>query len=105
MHEIHDVLDFRLHEDYGISLSLVGQRLMVSVFSWAHCVSIWFFLKLLTVSEFRTIVFVSSQYVYTFDYFPVVIHWIIKDASTRASHFFLLDNSRICSKYLAVKLI
>ena len=43
MHETHDGLDFRLHEDYGISLSSVGQRLMFSVFSWAHCVSIGVF--------------------------------------------------------------
>ena len=70
MHEIHDGLDFRLNADYGISLSSVDQRLMFSVFNWARCVSIWVFLKLLTVSELRTIVFVSSQYVYTFDYFP-----------------------------------
>ena len=84
MHEIYDRLDFRLHEDYGISLSSVGQRLMVSVFGWAHCFSIWCFLKLLTVSELRTIVFVSSQYANTFDYFPVVIRWISKDASARA---------------------
>ena len=102
MHEIYYGLDFRLHEEYGISLSSVGQRLMFSVFSWAHCVSIGFSLKLLTVSELRT---VSKQYVYTFDYFPVVIHWISKDASTRAKHFFLFDNSRIWSKYLTVKLI
>ena len=84
MHETHDGLDFRLHEDYGISLLLGGQRLMFSVFSWAHCVSTGVFLKLLTVSELRTVVFVSSQHVYTFDYFSVVIHWISKDASTRA---------------------
>ena len=35
MHAIHDGTDFRLHDDHGISLSSVGQRL-VFVFSWAH---------------------------------------------------------------------
>ena len=28
MHEIHDGSDFRLHDDYGIALSSVGQGLM-----------------------------------------------------------------------------
>ena len=28
MHEIHGASDFRLHDDYGITLSSVGQRLM-----------------------------------------------------------------------------
>ena len=81
MHEIHYGSDFRLHDDYGISLPSVGQRLMFSVFSWAHCGSIGAFLQLLTVREWRTIFFVSSQYVYIFDYFPVVIHWISKESS------------------------
>ena len=40
MHGIHDGSDFRLHDDYGISLPSVGQRLMFSVFNWAHCDSI-----------------------------------------------------------------
>ena len=84
MHEIHYGSDFRLHDDYGISLPSVGQRLMFSVFSWARCGSIGAFLQLLTVREWGTIFFVSSQYDYIFDYFPVVIHWISKEASARA---------------------
>ena len=68
MHDIHDVSDFRLHDDYSISLPSVGQRLMFSVLSCAHCSSIGGFLQLLTVSELRTIFFVSSQCVYIFDY-------------------------------------
>ena len=83
MHEIHDVSDFRLYEDYGMSLPSVGQRL-IFVFSWAHCDSTWVVLKLLTVSELRTNFFVSWQYVYIFDCFPVAIHWMSKEAFTRA---------------------
>ena len=83
MHEIHAGPDIRLDDDYAISHPSVGQCLMFSVFSWAHCGSIGVFLKLLTVSELRTIFFVSWQYVYIFDYFPVVIYWICKEASMR----------------------
>ena len=36
MHEIHGGSDFRTHDDYGISLSSVGQHLMFA-FSLAHC--------------------------------------------------------------------
>ena len=36
MHAIYDGADFRLHDDYGISLPSVDQRLLI-VFSWAHC--------------------------------------------------------------------
>ena len=36
MHAIHDGADFRLHDEHGISLPSVGQRLMF-VFSWSHC--------------------------------------------------------------------
>ena len=63
MHEIHDGSDIRLDDDYGVSLPSVGQGLMFSVFSQAHCGLIGVFLKLSTVSEFRTIFFVSWQYV------------------------------------------
>ena len=90
MHEIHNGSDFRLHDDYGISLTSVGQHLMFSVFSRAHCGLIGDFLELLTFSELRTIFFVSLQYVYIFDYFPVVIHWISKEAIAPAKHFFLV---------------
>ena len=41
MHKIHRGSDFRLHDDYGISLPSVGQRLMFSLFSLAHCGSMW----------------------------------------------------------------
>ena len=41
MHGIHGGSGFRLHDDYGITLSLVGQRLLF-VFSWAHFDSIFF---------------------------------------------------------------
>ena len=82
MHEIHDGSDFRLYDCCGISLPSVGQRLMFSVFSGACCGSSGVFLKLLTISELRTIFFVSSQFVYILDYFPVVIHKISKKAST-----------------------
>ena len=44
MHEIHEWSNFRLDDDYGISLPSVGQRLMFSVFSWAHCGSFFFFI-------------------------------------------------------------
>ena len=36
MHAIDDGGDFRLHDDHGISLPSLGQRLMF-VFSLAHC--------------------------------------------------------------------
>ena len=36
MHAVHDGADFRLHDNHGISLPSVGQRL-VFVFSRAHC--------------------------------------------------------------------
>ena len=74
MLEIHGGSDFRLYDDSDITLSSVGQRL-VFVFSWAHCGSTFFSLAL-TVNELRDPFFVSWQYVYIFDYFPMVIHWI-----------------------------
>ena len=40
MNDIHDGSDFRLHDDYGISLPSLGQHPMFSVLSWAHCGSI-----------------------------------------------------------------
>ena len=83
MHEIHDGPGFRFHDDYGITLSSVGQRLMV-VFSWVHCGSTGLLSLALTVSEFRTIFFVSWQHVYLFDCFSVVIDWIRKEASSRS---------------------
>ena len=39
-----------------------------------------FFSLALTVNELRATSFVFWQYVYIFDYFPVVIHWISKEA-------------------------
>ena len=62
MHEVHYGSDLRLYDGYGISFPSVGQRLMF-VFSWAHCGSTGFSLAL-TVSDSRTIFFVSWQYVY-----------------------------------------
>ena len=79
MHENHGGLDFKLHDDPGIKLSSVGQCL-VFVFSWAHCDSTDL---TLTVCELRAIFFVSSKFVYKFDCFRVMIHWISKEASTR----------------------
>ena len=94
MHEIHGGSDFRLHDDYGITLLSMGQRLMF-VFSWAHCGStssaqLVFFSLALPVIELRAIFFVSWQYVYIFECFPVVLHWISKEASTRSELFFLV---------------
>ena len=90
MHEIHYGSDFRLHDDYGISLPSVGQRLMFSVFSWAHCGSVGAFLQLLTVREWEPFSLFHHSMIYIFDYFPVVIHWISKEASAQAQHLFLV---------------
>ena len=68
MHEIHGGSDFRLHDDYGITLSSVDQRLMFA-FSWVHRGS-----TAMTVGELKAIYFVSWQYVYIFDCFHVLIH-------------------------------
>ena len=65
----------------GISLPSVGQHLMFA-FSLTHCGSAGFFLAL-TVSEWRSLFFVSLQYDYMFDGFPVVVHWISMEASKR----------------------
>ena len=54
MHEIHGGSDLRLgHDDYGITLSLVAQRLMFA-FSWVHRGS-----TALTVGELKAILFAS----------------------------------------------
>ena len=55
MHEIHGGPDLRPHDDYGISLPLIGQHL-VFAFSWAHCGSTVFSLAL-TASELRALFF------------------------------------------------
>ena len=77
MHGIPVGSDFRPHDDYGISLPSVGQHLMFA-FSLAHCGS-----AALTVTEWRNLFFVSLQYDFMFDGFPVVIHWISMEASKR----------------------
>ena len=81
MHEIHNGSDFRPDDDYGMLLPSVGQCL-IFVYSWALFGSTVFFSLALTVNELRATSFVFWQYVYIFDYFPVVIHWISKEAST-----------------------
>ena len=65
MHDFHDGLDFRLHDDYGISLPSVGQRLMF-LFSWLSPLWLnWVISLALTVSELRTIsLFPGSMYIY-----------------------------------------
>ena len=63
-----------LHDDPGLKLSSMGQYL-VFVFSWGHCDATVFFLTL-AVCELRALFFASSKFVYTFDCFPVMIHWI-----------------------------
>ena len=80
MHGIPVGSDFRPHDDYSISLPSVGQHLMLA-FSLAHCGSAGFLA--LTVSEWRSLFFVSLQYDYMFDGFPVVVHWISMEASKR----------------------
>ena len=43
----------------------------------------------MTVCELRGHFFVSLKYVYKFDCFTMMIHWISKEASTQA-YFFLI---------------
>ena len=79
MHEINGGLDFSLKT----TLASVGQYLMF-VFGWVHRGSTVFFSLTLTISELRTLFFVSSHYVYKVDCFLMVIHLIGKEAYTRA---------------------
>ena len=63
MLEIHSGSAFILHDDYGITLLSVGQRLMY-ILSWVHCGSTGIFLAL-TVSELRAIFLCpDSKFVY-----------------------------------------
>ena len=79
MHEIHGGLDFMVHDDPGIKLSSVGPCLML-VFSWAYCGSAFL---TLAVCELRALFIVTSKFVCIFDCFPVILHWISKEASKR----------------------
>ena len=72
MHEFHGGSDFRLHDDPGIKLTSVGRCLMF-VFSLVHYGINWTF-SLVFVFERRALFFVSSQHVYRFDCFPMMIH-------------------------------
>ena len=58
MHEIHGGSDAILYDDYDITPPSVDERLMF-VFIWANSSSIVSFSLALTVSELRTIFFVS----------------------------------------------
>ena len=60
MHEIHGGPDFRPHDDYGISLPLIGQHL-VFAFSWAHCGSTVFFFSLALTAS---VLFPGSMFIY-----------------------------------------
>ena len=81
--KFHGGSDFRLHDDYGITLSSADQRLMF-VFRWAPLWLNWVFSLALAVSELRALFCVSWQFVYISDCFPVVIHWINEEASKQA---------------------
>ena len=72
MHKIHGGKTSNSINDYGITLSSVGQGLMFP-FSWVHRGSARIFLAL-TVRDLRAIFLVSWQYVYIVDCFPVLIH-------------------------------
>ena len=77
-------LETQLNDDAGINFSSLGQCLMFV--SGRSTVATWGLSLALTVCELRAIVFVSWQYVYKFDCFPVMKHWIHvhKEASARA---------------------
>ena len=78
MHEHHGGLGVRQNDNLGRNFSFVGHCL-VFVFGWAHCGSIMGgFVLALTVCEF------SAIFITIIDCFPMMIHWISKEASTRA---------------------
>ena len=79
MHEIHGGSDFRLHDDYGKTLSSVGQRLMLSL-AGPTVTQLGFFLSM-TASEIEPFS-LFPDIMFIFDCLSVVIHWISKKAFT-----------------------
>ena len=93
MHDIHDGSDFRLHDDYGISVPSVGEGLIFA-FSWVHCSSsCWFFSLGLTVRELRAIFFAVCLYNRLFPRGDTLDNQGGLHASL--TFVFLFDNSRI----------